>query len=128
MGLGELLGVKQVKLVLKGNYTLEQLADKLKDVEFEAGKAQLVKHGFGSMIVFPQLDRNNQVQILSAGNGKFVVSRGVQPAGLENMAANIALDKLTGGLSSMSGAFGDTKKRCMELVTKTADQINALGI
>jgi len=127
MGLGELLGIKQIKLELKGNYTIEELFDKIKDVEFEAGEPKLVKNGFNLLIAFPQLDRNNQVQILGY-NGKYSVTRAVQPAGLENMVANAALDKLTGGWSSMSGGMGNTKKLCMELVTKTADKINALGI
>jgi hypothetical protein len=79
------------------------------------------------VIAFPQLDNNNQVQILGA-NGKYSVQRSVQPVGVDKMLMNMALDNLTGGLTSLSGAFGDTKKRCMELATKTADTINALGL
>lgn len=127
MGLGEVLGVKVEKLNLKGNYSMEELYEKIKDVQFEAGTPSLVKNGFAWVIAFPQLDRNNQVQILGA-KGNYSVQRAVQPAGVDKMAANMVLDKFTGGLSGMSGAFGDTKKKCMELVTKTADTINALRI
>lgn len=37
-------------------------------------------------------------------------------------------DTLTHGWSSMSGAFGNKKKRCMELVDITANEIKAAGI
>lgn len=127
MGLADAFGVRVEKLNLKGNFSMEELYEKIKDVKFEAGVPSLVKNGFAWVIAFPQLDRNNQVQILGA-NGKYSVQRGVQPVGVDKMLANMALDKLTGGLSGLSGAFGDTKKRCMELTTKTAQTINALGI
>ena len=41
---------------------------------------------------------------------------------------NAVLDDLTDGWSSMSGAFGNKKKRCMELVDITAKQIQDAGI
>lgn len=44
------------------------------------------------------------------------------------MAKNAALDVLTDGWSSMSGAFGNKKKRCMELVDITAKEIQTAGI
>ena len=38
MGLGEMMGVKNVKLELKGNYaTLADLLEAMKDIQFEAG-------------------------------------------------------------------------------------------
>lgn len=127
MGVGEMLGVKVEKLNLKGNYSMEELYEKIKDVKFEAGQPSLVKNGFAYVIAFPQLDRNNQVQILGA-KGNYSVQRSVQPAGVDKMVANMVLDEFTKGLSGISGAFGDTKKKCMELVTKTADTIRDLGI
>ena len=127
MGLADVFGVRVEKLNLKGNYSMEELYERIKDVKFEAGVPSLVKNGFAWVIAFPQLDNNNQVQILGA-NGKYSVQRSVQPVGVDKMLMNMALDNLTGGLTSLSGAFGDTKKRCMELATKTADTINALGL
>lgn len=129
MGLGDLMGVRVEKITPKGTYTLEEFYNKIKDVPFEAGQPQYVKNGLAYVIAFPQLDRNNQVQILQGlKKGTFEVQRSVQPAGVGNLAANMALDKLTGGLTGLSGAFGDTKKRCMELVTKTAETIRALDL
>lgn len=128
MGIGDMFGVKMEKLDLKGDYPeMKDLYEKIKDVDFEAGKPELFKNGFTWVIIFPQIDRNNQVQILGSKN-KYYVERSVQPAGAGKMAANIALDKLTNGWSGMSGAFGDAKKLCMERVVKTAETINAMGI
>lgn len=128
MGLGEMMGVKNVKLELKGNYaSLAELLDAMKDVKFEAGVPELTKHGIGSVIVFPPVDRNNQVWITGA-KGKFTVMRSAEVAGLGNMAKNAILDSLTDGLSSMSAAFGNKKKRCMELVDITVKEIKNAGI
>ena len=123
MGLKDALGVRVEKLKLKEKYSMEELYEKIKGVSFEAGEPALVKNGFALVIAFPQLDNNNQVQILGT-KGNF----SVQPVGIENLIANMALDKLTGGITGLSGAFGNTKKRCMELATKTAEQINQMGI
>jgi hypothetical protein len=126
MGIGEAFGVKVEKLQLKESYSsIQELYDKIKDVKFEAGQPELYKQGLVYIIIFPEIDRNNQVQILGY-KGKYTVQRSVQPAG--KLGANMALEQLTGGLSGLSGAFGNSKKRCMELVTKTAETINALGI
>lgn len=54
--------------------------------------------------------------------------RSSEVAGLDNLVKNAVLDELTDGWSSMSGAFGDKKKRCMELVDITAKQIQEAGI
>ena len=110
MGLGEMMGVKNVKLELKGNYaTLADLLEAMKDIRFEAGVPELTKHGIGAVIVFPPVDRNNQVWITGA-KGKFTIMRSAEVAGLGNMAKNAVLDTLTDGWSSMSGAFGKQEK------------------
>ena len=128
MGLGEMMGMKNVKLELKGNYaTLADLLEAMKDIQFEAGVPELTKHGIGAVIVFPPVDRNNQVWITGA-KGKFTIMRSAEVAGLGNMAKNAVLDTLTDGWSSMSGAFGNKKKRCMELVDITAKEIKEAGI
>ena len=54
--------------------------------------------------------------------------RSTEVAGLGNVAKNAALEILTDGWSNLSAAFGDKKKRCMELVDITADEIKAAGI
>ena len=124
MGFSDMLGTK---LVLSKEYTIQELYECIKDVDFEAGKPELVHHGLADLIVFPQLDRNNQVQI-SGKKGKFYVVRSPQPAGMDKAAANILLDQVTNGLSGFSGAFGKTKKLGEALAKKTGQQINAMHL
>lgn len=129
MGIGELLGIKSAKLNLKGNYeTVDALYEAIKGIKFEAGVPALVKHGFNQVIVFPELDRNNQVWIMDIGKGKYQVMRSSEVAGVGNVLKNAILDDLTDGLTSMSGAFGNKKKRCMELVDITAKEIEQAGV
>ena len=59
MGLGEMLGVKNIKIETKTPMTLEEFFDKIKDVTFEAGVPSIVKHGFNTVICFPKIDREN---------------------------------------------------------------------
>ena len=130
MGIGELFGVKSAKLVLKGDYpTIEDLYEKIKDEPFEAGTPFVVTRGVAPVIAFPQLDRNNQVQLLKGfGSNNYSLWLTVTPAGIENIVINEALEKVTFGFSGLSAVFGRTKKRCMELVVITGDHINGMGL
>ena len=129
MGIGEMLGVKVAKLNLNGTYaTMEEFYDAIKGIKFEAGEPALVKHGFNKVVVFPELDRNNQVWIMNVGKNKYQVIRSSEVAGVGNVMKNAVLDELTSGLTSMSGVFGNKKKRCMELVGITAKEIESAGI
>ncbi len=128
MGLGEMLGVKYIKLELKGNYAdLEELFEAMKNVRFEAGVPELTKHGLHYVIVFPPLDRNNQVWITES-KGEFHVMYSAEVAGLGNLAMNSALDAISDGWTSLSNLVGRNKKRCMELVEATAKEIKESGI
>lgn len=127
MGLGEMLGIKSEKIETKSIKTIEELFEKIKDADLAAGKPELYSVFGAHMIVFPQVDRNNQVQI-SGNKGKFTCLRSAQPAGLDKFLANEALEKLTGGLTGWSAVAGDAKKTCMEQVSKTAEQIRAMNL
>ena len=54
--------------------------------------------------------------------------RSSEVVGVGNLVKNAVLSDLTGGLTSLSGAFGNKKKRCMELVEITAKQIEDAGV
>lgn len=129
MGVMDALGIRMEKLELKGDYLkMEDLFEAIKDVEFEAGKPMLAKTLSGNIIAFPQLDDKNQVQILPAGKNKYIVQRAVQPVGLESLLKNAIFDELSDGWTYVADTFGNTRKVCMELTTKTADTIRALGL
>lgn len=127
MGIGEMFGVRTIKVSTSSPYSLEEFFERIKDTAFDAGKPALVKDGLTYVIAFPQIDRNNQVQIVG-NKGRFYIQRSVQPAGIDKMVANMALEELTGGLTGLSGAFGGAKKKCMELVQNTADIILAMNL
>ncbi len=127
MGIEEIFGVRTIKITTSAPYSLEEFFEKIRDTVFPAGKPALVKDGLTYVIAFPQIDRNNQVQIVG-NRGRFYVQRSVQPAGIGKMAANMALEELTDGLSGLSGAFGSAKKKCMKLVQNTADIILAMNL
>ena len=59
-----MLGIKQIKVVLKNDYTTDTLFEAIKDHEFTPGKPKIVKHGFTNIICFDEVDRQNQVQIV----------------------------------------------------------------
>ena len=123
-----MLGIKMIYLKLKGEYSIEDFYDRIKDENFEAGYPQLVKYGPALVIAFPENDRNNQVQIQRDRKGRFCVFRSTQPIGLDKIAKNMLLEKVTGGLSGMSVLVGNKKKICMEQVEKTAAHIEAMGL
>lgn len=124
-------GIKIKSVTTKNSYTLEEFYDAIKDTEFTAGKPEWTKHGLGYVITFPALDMNNQVWILPAGMGKTNTKFNVQKqqaAGMGNMAANAALDKITGGLFGMGQIMGGNSKKCEQLVETTVTELNALGL
>lgn len=121
------MGLMGTKLTLSKAYTIEELFDLIKDVKFEAGIPSMASHGPTKWIVFPQMDRNNQV-VIGGSNGRFYAQRASQPIGVEKAVGNVFLESLTDGLSGFSGVFGKTKKRCEQLAESVGKQINAMKL
>ena len=125
-------GFKLKKLETKNAYTIEELYEVIKDKAFTAGKPELVKHGYTPLIVFPPLDRNNQVRIAQGSMGKgpftrFQITKG-ETVGMANFVGNTALQGVTGGWSGFSGTFGKKSKGAEELVVTTCEELQALGL
>ena len=126
------LGIKQVKFVTKNNYTIETFYEAIKDHEFPCGQPKLVKQALALIIVFPEIDRQNQVQIIRGwfkgdeGN-KFTVMK-AEAAGLDNFAKNAALHALTDGWSSMGSVFGKNSKLCEKQVDEVVAELNKMGL
>lgn len=131
MGLGEMLGIKNIKIETKTPMTLEEFFDKIKDVTFEAGVPSIVKHGFNTVICFPKIDRENQIWI-TGDKGKFTVMRSTVIAGLgesiKNQLASDVLNAVTDGAATMFSQLGNPKKTCMALCDKVADTIKSLDL
>lgn len=129
MGVGELLGVKTIKITPKKKMTLEELFDKIQDTTFDAGKPEYIKHGLNYIIAFPPEDRENQVWIYE-NKGNFVVQRSVVIAGLSNTVKNMVkadvLDGLSGGITGMVSHFGSPKKACMAHCDDVAQKVKTI--
>ena len=124
------LGIKFKTLETKNGYTLEELYEAIKDREFTAGKPELAKMGFNNMIVFPPLDRQNQIWIIPKqmkNCRKWQISK-QDIAGVGNAIANMALNEVTGGLFGLGGMFGKKTNRTEELVDITLKELEALGL
>ena len=129
MGFGEMLGVKTIKIVPKEKMSLEELFEKIKGEQFDAGAPEYIKHGFNYVIAFPPEDRENQVWIIETKGG-FTVQRSVVIAGISNMVKNDikaeVLDKLSGGITGMISTFGSPKKACMAHCDDVANKVKAI--
>jgi len=129
MGIGEMLGVKMIKIEPKEAITLEELYEKIKDISFAAGTPEYIKHGLNYVIAFPPEDRENQVWIITSKNG-FIVQRSVAIAGVGNMVKNMAkaeiLNDISGGVTGMVSHLGSPKKTCMAHCEDVAEKVKAI--
>lgn len=124
-------GVKIKTLKTKNNYSLESLYEAIKDKEFTAGKPEYTKHGLGYVITFPPIDSQNQVWVMAAGMGKETNKFSIQKqeqAGVKNALKNSAIDSLTKGWFGMGKVVGGNSKKTEELVVKTFEELDALGL
>lgn len=125
-------GIKQKKVETQNSYSMESLFEAIKDHEFTPGAPKLVKQGFALIIAFPEVDRNNQVQITQGwmkgpeGN-KFTILK-AEAAGVDNMAKNMVIDSLTNGWGSMGKLGGKNCKLAEEQVDAVVAEFTALGL
>lgn len=122
------LGFKVKTIKTKHNFADEQeLFDRIKDETFTAGKPELVKNGFAYVIVFPPLDRQNQVWVMISGKNKILIQKN-QMAGVADGAINAAIDVATDGLFSIGSILGKNAKKIEKLVEATASELEALDL
>ena len=105
----------------------QQLFDRIKDVDFTAGKPELVKNGFADVIVFPPRDRQNQIWVMLQGKNKIIIQKN-QVVGVGDQAINAAFDAVTGGLFSVGSIMGKNAKKIEKLVEATASELEALDL
>ena len=123
-----MFGITMEKLKLQQKYTTEEFYQRIAGVQLAAGVPELVKYGPVYVIAFPELDRNNQVQIQADRKGQIFVQRATTPIGLDKAISNMILEDLTGGLSGMSVLGGKKKKLCEKQVKETAKQLMTMGL
>ncbi|WP_248125448.1 hypothetical protein [Slackia exigua] len=105
----------------------KELFDRIKDEAFTAGKPELVKNGFADVIVFPPLDRQNQVWVMVQGKNKILIQKN-QMVGVGDQLVNAAFDTVTHGIFSFGSVFGGNVKEIERLVEATASELEALNL
>lgn len=129
-------GVKLVKVKPQGQYTIDSLYEKIRDVDFgEAGVPQAGKssplYKENNVIYFPKIDRNNQVWILyNVKKNEITVQRSTIIVGavVKNMVKDDLLDALTGGLAGIHSVLGGPEKQCEKQVDLVAEVLKGLGL
>ncbi len=125
------LGIKQKRVVLKNSYNVQTLFEAIKDHEFTPGKPMLVDHAFTKVICFPEVDRQNQVQLVPGGfkgeGPKWTVMK-AEAIGKENVMKNIAMGALTNGWANLGSLGGKNCKLCEQQVDEVAAELEAMGI
>lgn len=127
------LGLKIKNVKFSKGYTVETLLEEMKKVTFEAGEPFITKHGFNTMIVFPPVDRQNQVWVMNMKGNKESEKWSIQlshdiAGDFGNMAKNALLDKVTGGLFGMGSIMGKNAKAGEAAVEEVAKKLGELGL
>ncbi|MCQ2536414.1 MAG: hypothetical protein MJ110_05530 [Lachnospiraceae bacterium] len=127
------LGIKIKSVKFSKGYTVETLLEEMKKVTFEAGEPFITKHGFNTMIVFPPIDRQNQVWVMNVKGNKESEKWSIQlshdiAGDFGNMAKNALLDKVTGGLFGMGSIMGKNAKAGEAAVEEVAKKLEGLGL
>ena len=111
-------------LKLCGTYSIQELFEIIRYENFEAGTPHLIRNKAGYVIIFPEINRKNQVQIIEVDEGKFLVKRARKMDDICRLSKDIA-SRVTKEGTSM---FRRGKKRCKWLVLQTTKQINLMRI
>lgn len=127
------LGLKIKSVKFSKGYTVETLLEEMKKVTFEAGEPFITKHGFNTMIVFPPIDRQNQVWVMNMKGNKESEKWSIQlshdiAGDFGNMAKNALLDKVTGGLFGMGSIMGKNAKAGEAAVEEVVKKLEELGL
>ena len=107
------------RLVLQKIRSMDALFEALRDIPFEAGHPRLVHRPAGDVIVWPRLDRYNQVQIVKREHTFFCTCSEV-PTDVGRGSPGL--------LFSLLGALSKNRQACCALARKTGLQINGLQL
>lgn len=115
------------RLKLSKEYTIEELFEYIKGIQFEAGKPSMVNYGPTKWIVFSEHDWYNRI-VIGGSKGKFEVQ--CKPIDINEMYTS--LGKKIGLLIKRSGFFSEimekTKKKSETLIASIVLQINEMNL
>jgi hypothetical protein len=118
---------KTVRVKVQKDYTPEEFYELIKDHPFAAGKPEKIRYMMTDRIVFPALDKQNQVQILKTGQKTWSVWKS-EEAKVESAVMNGALFGAFGWLANIPAMFSENAKKCKELVDATAKDLEAMNL
>ncbi len=90
-------------------------------------KTVRTSQSFANVIVFPPLDRQNQVWVMVQGKNKILIQKN-QMVGVGDQLVNAAFDTVTHGIFSIGSVFGGNVKEIERLVEATASELEALNL
>lgn len=113
-------------------YSLSELYEAIKDQEFAAGKPELYQVGPVKIIVFPALDRFNQVHIIPAQIKKppfvkFTISK-KDEVGIRNKVENKVMSRVTHGASSLFSFIGRNVPKAEKQVVEVFEVLKTLDL
>lgn len=79
------------------------------------------------LIVFPALDKHNQVRIGKTGQKTWTVWKDEEAKG-ESLIANAALRGAFGWIANIPSMFGENAKKAVELVDATAKDLEGMNL
>ena len=115
------------RLVLSKRYSIEELYELVRDADLAAGRASLMTQGPTRWIVFPPLDRQNQV-VIGGQNGIFYVQRSAQPLAFASGPGKKWLHSFSAFLPRCSGCSDRARKRCEQTAAAVGRQINEMDL
>ena len=120
-------GNKTVRVKVQKDYTADEFYEIIKDHPFAAGKPEKIRYMMTDRIVFPALDKNNQIQIMKTGQKTWSVTKQEEARG-ETLLANAALRGAIGWLTDIPKMFGENAKKAVALVEQTAKELEGMNL
>ena len=120
-------GKKDVKVKVQKDYTADEFYEIIKDHPFAAGKPEKIRYMMMDLIVFPALDKHNQVRIGKTGQKTWTVWKDEEAKG-ESLIANAALRGAFGWIANIPSMFGENANKAVELVEATANDLEAMNL
>ena len=122
-----MFGNKTVRVKVQKDYTADEFYELIKDHAFAAGKPEKIRYMMTDRIVFPALDKNNQIQIMKVGQKTWAVTKQEEAKG-ETLLGNAALRGAIGWIADIPKMFGENAKKAIELVETTAKDLEAMNL
>ncbi len=122
-----LYGNKKFTLKVEKDYTPEEMIQILSGVTLSAGQPQLIKYALTNRIVFPALDKFNQVQIMKVGVKKWVVVKSDEASVSAGVTSSVLFNAI-GYFSRIPALFSANSKKASKLAEDTYNEIKALNL